>query len=300
VPTAHPQSTTVAWIGTGVMGATMCAHVLAAGYRVTVHSRTRSKAEPLLARGARWAESPAAAAGLADVVVTMVGFPQDVEEVYFGGQGLVQAVGVGTVAVDMTTTRPSLAVRIHEALARRGAHGIDAPVSGGDVGAREARLSIMVGGAPQAVTAVMPLLQVLGRQIVHQGPAGCGQHAKMCNQVVIASTMIGVCECLMYGRRAGLDLPTMLTSIAGGAAACWTLDNLAPRILKDNFDPGFMVDHFIKDMQIALEEARRLGLALPGLALAEELYRALQEQGHGRRGTHALIKALELLSSTEC
>jgi 3-hydroxyisobutyrate dehydrogenase len=197
----------------------------------------------------------------------------------------------------MTTTEPTLAQEIARAAESKQARAIDAPVSGGDVGARNRTLSIMVGGDAAAVAAVQPLLQILGKNIVHQGGPGAGQHTKMCNQIVIAGTMIGVCESLLYGYKAGLDLETMLGAIRSGAAGCWTLENLAPRILKRNFDPGFMVEHFIKDMGIALDEAKRMQLSLPGLALVHQLYLALQAQGDGRKGTHALMLALERLSN---
>jgi len=286
----------IGWIGTGVMGAPMCSHLLDAGYAVTVYNRTRTKAEPLLKAGAAWADSPKEVAARSDVVFTIVGFPEDVRAVYLGDGGVLAGAHPGMIAVDMTTTRPSLAREIFEAGRARGVHVLDAPVSGGDVGAREGRLSIMVGGEAAVVDAVMPLLKRMGRNIVHQGPAGAGQHTKMCNQIVIAGTMIGVCESLLYGAKAGLDLETMLRSISGGAAACWTLDNLAPRILKRDFDPGFFVEHFIKDMGIALDEAKRMNLSLPGLALVHQLYLAVQAQGHGKCGTHALMLAIEQLS----
>jgi 3-hydroxyisobutyrate dehydrogenase len=274
----------------------MCGHLLAAGSPVTVFSRTRAKADPLVAEGAAWADSPAAVAGASDIVFTMVGVPADVREVYFGRDGIMTALEPGAIAVDMTTTEPSLAIEIASAAAARGARAVDAPVSGGDVGARNATLSIMVGGDADAVTAVRPLFERLGKNIVHQGAPGAGQHTKMCNQIVIAGTMIGVCESLVYGAKAGLNLETMLSSIKSGAAGCWTLENLAPRVLKRNFDPGFLVEHFIKDMGIALAEARRMNLALPGLALVQQLYIAVQAQGHGRKGTHALVLALEHFS----
>ncbi len=278
------------------MGRSMCGHLLAAGSPVTIFSRTRAKADPLVAEGAAWADSPAAVARASDIVFTMVGVPADVREVYFGRDGIMTALKPGAIAVDMTTTEPSLAIEIAAAAAAKGAHAVDAPVSGGDVGARNATLSIMVGGDAGAVTAVRPLFERLGKNIVHQGAPGAGQHTKMCNQIVIAGTMIGVCESLVYGAKAGLNLETMLSSIKSGAAGCWTLENLAPRVLKRNFDPGFLVEHFIKDMGIALAEARRMNLALPGLALVQQLYIAVQAQGHGRKGTHALVLALEHLS----
>ena len=279
------------------MGTAMAGHLLAKGHAITVFSRTRFKAEELLLRGARWAESPAQVADESDVVFTMVGFPQDVFDVYLGEEGLVHQARAGMVFVDMTTAPPSLAGTIAEAVKARGAQFLDAPVSGGDVGARNASLSIMVGGETGIVETIRPLFESLGKTIVHQGATGAGQHAKLCNQITIAGTMIGVCESLLYGYRAGLNLETMLQSIRGGAAGCWALDNLAPRILARNFAPGFFVEHFVKDMGIALEEARRLGLVLPGLSLVHQLYLAVQAHGHGRSGTHALMVALEELSN---
>ena len=290
--------TRVGWIGTGVMGRWMCRHLMDSGYPMIVHTRSQDKARPLLDQGARWAPSPKAAAQDADIVFTMVGFPQDVREVYLGAEGLLKGARAGQILADMTTTEPSLAAEIHRAAAPMGVATVDAPVSGGDIGAREARLSIMVGGDEAAVAELMPFFNIMGRQIVHQGPAGAGQHTKMCNQIVIAGTMIGVCESLLYGQRAGLDLQKMLESIAGGAAGCWSLDNLAPRILKRNFEPGFFVAHFIKDMGIALEEAKRMQICLPGLALVHQLYLAVAANGGAKAGTQALMLALEQLSGS--
>jgi 3-hydroxyisobutyrate dehydrogenase len=299
VQPASPTVTRIGWIGTGVMGASLCGHLQTAGYRVTVYSRTRSKAQPLLDHGAQWADSPHTVAAESDVLFTMVGFPQDVRQVYFGADGVFSGTGAGTILIDMTTTQPSLSREIAEAASAKGLSAIDAPVSGGDVGAKNAALSIMVGGDTTSVQAVMPLFELLGKKIVHQGGPGAGQQAKLCNQIVIAGTMVGVCESLLYGYKAGLDLNNMLDSIRGGAAACWTLDNLAPRILQRNFDPGFFVEHFIKDMGLALEEAKRTGLVLPGLTLAHQLYQTVQTLGHGRSGTHALMLALESISDIE-
>lgn len=283
----------IGWVGTGVMGVSMCGHVMARAASITIHNRTRDKARPLLDRGAVWADTPRQVAEASDVVFTMVGFPRDVREVYMGKDGVLEGARPGTILIDMTTTEPSLAREIDAAARAKGLHAVDAPVSGGDVGAREARLSIMVGGEAEIVQRVRPLLETMGKTIVHQGPAGAGQHAKMCNQIQIAGTMVGMCESLIYARKAGLDVETMLKSISGGAAGCWSLDNLAPRICKRNFDPGFFVDHFVKDMGIALEEAKRMNLPLPGLALAHQLYVAVQALGHGRKGTQALMLALE-------
>jgi 3-hydroxyisobutyrate dehydrogenase len=298
VQPATPITTRIGWIGTGVMGSSMCGHLLTAGYRVTVHSRTKSKAQPLLDRGAQWAENPRAVMTQSDVVFTMVGFPQDVRTVYFDETGILAGTRAGMVLIDMTTTQPSLSREIAMAASSKGLSAIDAPVSGGDVGAKHAALSIMIGGDTTSVQAVMPLFELLGNKIVHQGEPGTGQQSKLCNQIVIAGTMVGVCESLLYGYKAGLDLNRMLDSIRGGAAACWTLDNLAPKILQRNFDPGFFVEHFFKDMGIALEESKRMGLVLPGLTLVHQLYQTVQTLGHGRSGTHALILALETLAQT--
>jgi 3-hydroxyisobutyrate dehydrogenase len=294
-----PQDTRIGWIGTGVMGLSMCGHVLDAGYTVTVFNRTKSKAQPLVDRGAAWVDSPRAVAEASDIVFTMVGFPPDVREVYFSDRGILGGVRRGAALVDMTTTEPTLAREIAEAARAKGVQAIDAPVSGGDVGARNKTLSIMIGGDAGAVSEVQPLLQLLGKNLVHQGGPGAGQHTKMCNQIVIAGTMIGVCESLLYGYKAGLNLETMLGSIRSGAAGCWTLENLAPRILNRNFEPGFIVEHFIKDMGIALDEAKRMNLSLPGLALVHQLYLAVQAQGFGRKGTHALMLALEHVSNVQ-
>jgi 3-hydroxyisobutyrate dehydrogenase len=299
VSSTAPQQTRIGWIGTGVMGKSMCGHLITAGFPTTVYSRTKEKAEALLAAGASWVATPADVAGRSDVVFTMVGFPQDVRDVYFSENGVLTGARPGALLVDMTTTEPTLAREIQARAVERGCDAVDAPVSGGDVGARNQTLSIMVGGDNGAVERVMPLFQILGKNIVHQGGPGAGQHTKMCNQIVIAGTMIGVCESLVYAYRAKLNPESMLQSIRSGAAGCWTLENLAPRVLKGNFDPGFIVEHFIKDMGIALSEAQRMRLAMPGLALVHQLYLALQAQGHGRRGTHALVLALEHISNLE-
>lgn len=268
----------------------MAGHLLAAGHALRLHTRTRAKAEALLARGADWAESPAALAAGCDVVFTMVGFPRDVEEVYLGDAGLLAHLRPGGLLVDMTTSRPDLAVRIAAEAARRGGAALDAPVSGGDRGAREATLSIMVGGAREAFATALPLLRLMGREIVHHGPPGSGQHCKLSNQIAIAANMVGVCEALAYARAAGLDPARVLTSIAGGAAGSWSLSNLAPRMLAGDFAPGFFVKHFVKDLGIALAAAADLRLDLPGLALAERLYRELRDLGEGDSGTQALYR----------
>jgi 3-hydroxyisobutyrate dehydrogenase len=294
-----PGTTKVGWIGTGVMGTSMCGHLLAAGYSATVYNRTETKLAALVEKGAKAAKSPAEVAAASDVIFTIVGYPADVRSVTLGTGGTLEAAKPGTVLVDMTTSEPALAVEIFEAAKAKGVDSVDAPVSGGDVGAKEARLSIMIGGEPGVVESLRPLFEVMGKTIVHQGGAGSGQHTKMVNQVLIASGMIGVCEALLYGYKAGLDLPTVLQSVGSGAAGSWSLNNLGPRMIAGNFDPGFYVEHFLKDMGIALAEARRMKLALPGLALAEQLYRAVEAKGNGRKGTHALMLALAGLSSVE-
>jgi 3-hydroxyisobutyrate dehydrogenase len=296
---AEPGKTRIGWIGTGVMGRWMCHHVMAKGYSATVYNRSRHKAQPLLEEGAAWADSPKAVAEATDVVFAIVGFPADVREVFLGPAGALAGCRPGTILVDMTTSEPSLAREIAKAAQARGVFALDAPVSGGDVGARNAALSIMVGGEAEVVEAVHPLLECMGKAIVHQGPAGAGQHTKMVNQILIASYMVGVCEALLYGFKAGLDLKTVLQSVGGGAAASWSLNNLGPRIIDRNFEPGFFVEHFLKDMHIALDEAERMNLALPGLALAKQLYEAVRAQGYGRKGTHALMLALEHLSNVK-
>jgi 3-hydroxyisobutyrate dehydrogenase len=293
---AEPGKTRIGWIGTGVMGRWMCQHLMAKGYAATVYTRSREKAKSLLDAGAAWADSPRAAAERSDVVFAIVGFPVDVREVFLGANGALAGSKAANILVDMTTSEPSLAREIYTAAKAKGVGSVDAPVSGGDVGAKEARLSIMVGGDAEAVEAIRPLLECMGKTIVHQGPAGAGQHTKMVNQILIATVMIGICEALLYGYKAGLDLKTVLQSVGGGAAASWSLNNLAPRIMDRNFEPGFFVEHFIKDMGIALDEAKRMNLSLPGLALANQLYLAVQAQGYGKKGTHALILALETLS----
>lgn len=297
--TIDPKRTKIGWIGTGVMGRWMCEHIMNKGYSATVYNRTKSKSQPLLDKGAKWANSPREVAENSDVIFTMVGFPPDVREVILSENGALAGAKAGRVLVDMTTTEPSLAQEVYDKAKAKGVYSVDAPVSGGDIGAREARLSIMIGGDKEIVEAITPLFQAMGQNIVYQGPAGSGQHTKLCNQIVISGTIIGVCESLLYGYKAGLDLPTMLESIGKGAANCWTLTSLAPRILKRNFDPGFFVEHFIKDMSIALSESKKMGLSLPGLALVHQLYLAVQAQGHGRKGTHALMLALEHMSNTK-
>lgn len=291
-----PSPVDIGWVGTGVMGAAMAGHLLTAGHRLTVTTRTRAKAEPLLAAGARWADTPADVADASTVVFTMVGFPADVREVILGRDGVLAALDAGGMVIDMTTSEPPLAVEIASAAFAKAVDALDAPVSGGDVGAREARLSIMVGGQAEAFERARPLLELMGATVVHQGPAGSGQHTKMVNQTLVAAGMVGICEALLYAHRAGLDVTTVLRSVSSGAAGSWALSNLAPRIVDGDLDPGFYVEHFVKDLGIAVAEADRLGLKLPGLALARQLYTDLAEMGHARLGTQSLILAVAAAS----
>ncbi len=294
-----PETTTLGWMGTGVMGRWMCEHLVKKGFKTIVYSRTQAKAQPLLDQGAAWAQSPLELASRCDIIFAIVGFPPDVREVFLGGQGALAGSRPGTILVDMTTSQPSLAREIADAAKARGCHALDAPVSGGDIGARNAALSIMVGGEKDVFDAVVPCFEAMGKTIVHQGPAGAGQHTKMVNQVLIAGNMVGVCEALLYGHKAGLNLDTVLQSVGGGAAASWSLNNLGPRILKGDFEPGFFVEHFLKDLMIVMEESRAMNLALPGLALAEQLYQTVKAHGMGRKGTQALYLALKQMSNVQ-
>jgi 3-hydroxyisobutyrate dehydrogenase len=294
-----PGDTRIGWIGTGVMGRSMCGHLISAGYEVAVTTRTASRAEELVAQGATWGSSPAEVSEASDVTVSMVGTPSDVREVVLGRKGALTSASPQTVLIDMTTSEPSLAEEIHSSAAKREVHSIDAPVSGGDVGARKGTLSIMVGGDDEPVARVWPLFEVLGSTIVHQGGPGSGQHTKMVNQLLIAAGMVGLSEAFLYARRSGLDLNSVMRSVGAGAAASWSLSNYGPRMLEGDFNPGFAVDHFIKDMDIALSEARRMNLAVPGTSLAHELYVGLKAHGSGHKGTHALLLQLARLSNME-
>lgn len=293
---AEPKKTRLGWIGTGVMGRSMCGHLIKAGYGMTVYTRTAAKAQDLVDLGATWAKTPKDVAQQADIVFSMVGYPSDVREVILGDDGALAGSKKGSILVDMTTSEPSLAIEIFEAAKAKGVGSVDAPVSGGDVGAKNAALSIMVGGEAADVEAVMPCFEVMGKTIKHQGPAGAGQHTKMVNQLLIGPMMIAVCEALMYAHKAGLDPLKVIESVGSGAAGSWSINNLGPRIIRRDFEPGFYVEHFIKDMGIALAESKKMGLSLPGLGLAEQLYLAVQAQGYGRKGTQALMLALEQLS----
>ncbi|MFD2932792.1 NAD(P)-dependent oxidoreductase [Spirosoma flavum] len=286
-------------IGTGLMGNPMAKHLLTAGYTVNIHNRTKSKADSLIGMGATWFDTPAALPQKSDIIITMIGFPKDVDECYFGVDGIFQGIKPGAVLIDMTTTKPSLAIRISEQASTVGVDFIDAPVSGGEVGAINGTLSIMIGGEKEVVDTMMPIFEVFGKNRVYQGPAGSGQHTKMCNQITIAGTLIGVCEGLIYGLKAGLDLNNLLQSISKGAAECWSLHILAPKIVNGDYSPGFTVDNFVKDLGIALEEAEAMKLSLPGLALVKQLYLSVQATGNGSSGNQALYLALEKLSNLD-
>jgi 3-hydroxyisobutyrate dehydrogenase len=299
IPVAQPGQTRIGWIGTGVMGRWMCQHVMTKGYTATVYNRSADKAQPLVELGAKLAHTPKQVAEQSDIVFAIVGFPKDVREVFLGSDGALAGAKPGTVLVDMTTSEPSLAKEIYEAAKAKGVASLDAPVSGGDVGAKNAALSIMIGGDKAVVAAVQPVFECMGKTIIHQGDAGAGQHTKMVNQILISSNMIALCEGLLYGYKAGLDLETVFKSVSVGAAGSKALEVLGPRMLVRNFEPGFYVEHFIKDMGIALAEAEKMNLALPGLALAKQLYEALRAQGYGRKGTHALLMALEHINNVK-
>ena len=289
----------IGFIGLGVMGKSMAGHLMTAGHELYVYSRTKAKCGDIIEKGAHWCDTPKAVAENTDIVFTIVGFPKDVEEVYLGENGLIEGTREGMIFCDMTTTKPSLDIQIGKELEKKGASMCDAPVSGGDSGARNATLSIMAGADKATFDALLPYFNIMGKSITHMGELGAGQHTKMANQIVIAGTMCGVSEALVYGARAGLDTEKMVQTISKGAAGCWTLDNLAPRVLRDDLAPGFMVDHFIKDMGIALEEAEKMELVLPSLALTKQLYLSLKANGMGRNGTQALVKAIEQLSGME-
>lgn len=286
----------IGWIGTGIMGTSMAGHIQAAGQDLFVYNRTKEKAKPLIDKGAQWCETPAEVTFNTEVVFTMVGFPQDVEEVYLGENGILTADCPCRIVIDMTTSRPDLARKIADIAMAEGIASLDAPVSGGDIGAREATLAIMVGGYKKAFDEVNHLFQIMGKTISFMGEPGAGQHTKMCNQILIAGTMIGVCESLIYADKTGLHEDAVIDIIGQGAASSWCINNLGRRIAREDYDPGFFVEHFIKDMGIALREAEALDLTLPGLALVHQLYIAVKAQGHGRAGTQALMLALKKLN----
>ena len=295
----EPGKTKIGWIGTGVMGHSMCRHLMDAGFQMSVFSRTQSKAQDLIEAGAAWCDSPKQVAQSSDVVFAIVGMPHDVRDVFLGDSGILAGSKPGDIVVDMTTSQPGLAIEIYEAAQKQQVQSIDAPVSGGDVGAKAGTLSIMIGGDQDAVDALQPCFDAMGQTIVRQGGAGAGQHTKVVNQILVAAGMVGTCESLLYAHQSGLDLKTAFESVSSGAAGSWAFTNLAPRIIDGNFDPGFFVEHIVKDLGIALEESKRMNLNLPGLALAEQHYTQVQANGDGRLGTHALQETLAAMSKLE-
>lgn len=284
------EKTIIGFIGTGVMGNSMAQHILNAGFQLIVYTRSKEKAQDLLENGAKWAVSPEELGNQADVIISMVGYPKDVEEIYLGENGILKNTGRTKYVIDMTTSTPSVAVKIYEKALEAGVKALDAPVSGGDIGAREQKLTIMAGGSRDHFEDIKSILEIFGTNIIYQGEAGAGQHTKMCNQIAIASNMIGVAEAVVYAKKAGLDPERVLKSISAGAAGSWSLSNLAPRMIKGDFAPGFYIKHFIKDMGIALEEAEKMQIDVPGLKLAKSLYEELAEAGYESSGTQAILK----------
>jgi 3-hydroxyisobutyrate dehydrogenase len=289
----------IGWIGTGVMGKSMCAHLLNQGYHISVYNRTKSKAKELINNGAVWSSNPKEIAIESDIIFTIVGFPSDVKEVYLGENGILKGAQKGSIIVDMTTSEPSLAQQIYKKANKLGVSSIDAPVSGGDVGAKQGTLAIMAGGDKEIYDKILHLFQLMGKNIAYMGKAGAGQHTKMSNQILIASTMIGVVESLLYAYKAGNDLEEVINVIGKGAAGCWSINNLGPRIVKNNFDPGFFIKHFIKDMGIALKETKIMSLSLPGLALAYQFYVAAEALGLENLGTQGLYKVFAKMNGIE-
>lgn len=287
------ESTKIGFIGTGVMGNPMASHILKEGYELYVYNRTSAKTQSLVASGAHACDSPGSVAEMCDIIFAIVGFPKDVETVFLGSNGIVEKAKPGSIIVDMTTSTPDLAKKIASVAIKKGLHSLDAPVSGGDVGAKSGMLSIMVGGKKEIFNRVLPLFELMGSNVVYQGSAGSGQHTKMANQIGIASSMLAMCESLTYAKAAGLDQKTVLKSISNGAAGSWSLTNLAPRILRDDYEPGFFVRHFIKDMQIAIDSSEAMGIPIPGLKVAKAKFDQIADQGLDNKGTQAVIKAYE-------
>jgi 3-hydroxyisobutyrate dehydrogenase len=289
---SHNHSWKIGWIGTGIMGCNMAMHLLKGGHPLNVFNRTKGKAEDLIQNGAIWFSSPREVAENSDIVFLMLGYPYEVHETIYGSDGILAGHRSAGIIVDMTTSSPSLAVEIEAICRKQGVVVLDAPVSGGEIGAQNAALSIMIGGDEKTVNDLMPLWNLMGKTIVYHGPAGSGQHAKMVNQTLIAGNMIGLCEALLYAHHAGLDMDRVFQSISTGAAGSWSLSNLAPKILKQDFSPGFMIEHFLKDLRIVLEESKRMNLTLPGVVLAEELYAVAVEKGYAKDGTQGLYQVL--------
>ncbi|MBA2175072.1 NAD(P)-dependent oxidoreductase [Halobacillus locisalis] len=288
---------TIGFIGTGVMGTSMARNLMKAGYPVHLYTRTKSRAADLLNEGAEWKDSVASLAQAADIIITIVGYPRDVEEVYFGENGILEQARPGSYLIDMTTSSPQLAKEVGNQAASKQLHAFDAPVSGGDIGARNGTLSIMVGGEESSFPAILPVLESMGKNIVLQGPAGSGQHTKMCNQIAIAAGMMGVVESMIYAEQAGLDPKRVLQSIEHGAAGSWSLSNLAPRMIEEDFAPGFYVKHFIKDMGLAIESAEQMDIPVPGLILAKQLYEQLSKAGGENEGTQALYRYYHMMKN---
>jgi 3-hydroxyisobutyrate dehydrogenase len=288
--TLNKDETVIGFIGPGVMGKSMAMNLLKDGYTVQVYTRTKRKAEELIQEGCKWKDSISELAGSATVIITMVGDPKDVREVYFSETGIFNSANPGAFVIDMSSSSPKLAKEIYLEALKHGLYALDAPVTGGDIGARAGKLSIMVGGNREVFETMLPIFLTMGENIVLQGEAGAGQHTKICNQVAAATTMIGVCEALYYANQAGLDQTAVIKSIETGAAGSWSLSNLGPKMIAENFEPGFYVKHFIKDMLIALESAKEMGLSTPGLELAKSMYVGLSNLGEASSGTQALIK----------
>jgi 3-hydroxyisobutyrate dehydrogenase len=287
----------IGWIGTGVMGSAMCGHLLAAGHEIHLFNRTKSKTDQLVSKGAHWCDTPRQVAQNSEMIFSIVGFPPDVERVLLGEDGVLAGAAPGTVIIDMTTSSPELALKIHDAAKEISVAALDAPVSGGDIGAREATLAIMVGGEAPVFERVRPLFDIMGKNIAYMGAAGAGQHTKMCNQILIAGTMIGTVESLLYAQKAGMDLDSVIDVIGQGAASSWCINTLGRRIAKKDFDPGFYIKHFVKDMGIALAEAQRMNLSLPGLALVQQFYTAAKAMGYENLGTQGLYRVLAQMNN---
>lgn len=287
----------IGWIGTGVMGNAMCGHLLNAGHQLFVFNRTRSKTDNLVAKGAIWCDTPSTVAQQSQVAFSIVGFPPDVESVLMGEQGVLAGANPGTILVDMTTSSPALARKIYDTAKEKSVSALDAPVSGGDLGAREATLAIMVGGERSTYDEVHPLFEIMGKNIAYMGNPGAGQHTKMCNQILIAGTMIGTVESLLYAHRMGMDMDAVIDVIGQGAASSWCINNLGRRIAQNDDNPGFFIKHFVKDMGIALAEAQRVNLSLPGLAMVHQFYIAAKAMGHEDLGTQGLYRVLAQLNN---
>lgn len=283
----------IGFIGVGVMGKSMVRNLMKGGYEVFIYTRTKAKVLDVIEEGARWCDSVSECAKAGEIIITIVGYPKDVEEVYFGEKGIIENAAKGTYLIDMTTTSPKLSVRIYNQAKERGIYSLDAPVSGGDVGAKNGTLAVMVGGDREVFDAMLPVFECMGKNIVYEGAAGSGQHTKMANQIALAGAITGVCEAMSYAKKEGLDVKTMLDTISTGAAGSWQMTNMGPRILKGDYEPGFFVKHYIKDMKIAKEEAEDVSLELGMLNCVLDMYQKLEEQGMGDLGTQALIKYYE-------